>query len=182
MCCWRLCAIRLCSFFALEDWVLLMLRAEFHLMVHSFKKDVRDVEKLLAFARQLWGYTSNNFGFRCIQYKHRSCKDDEFLPSPCPWRMSLIQRGLEFMWKMYPTTTTSTSERLSKWSSQTPFPWNDERDYTSNIDVHIVEWKSQLENHIDNQCRIPGSSLWIWKQREGGGVAQGVLWDQGFFG
>jgi len=35
----------LCSLFALEDWVLLMLRIEFHLMVHSFKKDVTDQER-----------------------------------------------------------------------------------------------------------------------------------------
>lgn len=28
----------LCSCFALEDWVLLMLRVEFHLMAHAFKK------------------------------------------------------------------------------------------------------------------------------------------------
>ena len=31
---------RLCSLFALEDWVLLMLRVEFHLMAHAFKKDI----------------------------------------------------------------------------------------------------------------------------------------------
>jgi hypothetical protein len=37
---------RLCSLFALEDWVLLMLRVEFHLMAHSFKKDSGEGDKL----------------------------------------------------------------------------------------------------------------------------------------
>ena len=36
----------LCSLFALEDWVLLMLRVEFHLMAHAFKKDVEDAQRL----------------------------------------------------------------------------------------------------------------------------------------
>ncbi|CAJ1331247.1 unnamed protein product [Effrenium voratum] len=35
----------LCSHFGFEDWMLLQLRVEFHLMVHGFKKDVTDPER-----------------------------------------------------------------------------------------------------------------------------------------
>merc|ERR1711924_395870 len=79
--------------FAYEDWAMVSLRAEFHMLVHSFKKDMDDPERT-GFHETHAGFYYNKYMKKHLETKHYGKNSMSDLVKLLPEVVSINSTGI----------------------------------------------------------------------------------------